>query len=279
MKIGIIITKPRLEENLLINELKKKKVETEIIFDDQIVIDIESSTKSDLDIVLNRSLSAFKSELILAYFDSLGTKTINSYFSTVIANNKFLTSLVLTKNKIPTIKTAVAFGKEKAMEIIGKFGYPVVIKPIIGSWGRLATKIDDQTQAHQIIEHKLALSSLHHQALYIQEYVFKPDRDIRVLVLGQEAICAMYRTSKNWITNTAVGGKPIFCQITKEIEKISCQTTQALNIDVAGIDLVETTDGLKVLEVNAGVEFHGLMETTKINIPKLITNYILKKYG
>jgi [lysine-biosynthesis-protein LysW]--L-2-aminoadipate ligase len=99
----------------------------------------------------------------------------------------------------------IAFTPESALEAIETLGYPVVLKPAVGSWGRLLAKISDRDAAEALLEHKETLGSYQHAIFYVQEYVDKPSRDIRSFVVGDETICAIYRESSHWITNTARG--------------------------------------------------------------------------
>ena len=154
-------------------------------------------------------------------------------------------------------------------------GYPVVMKPAVGSWGRLLARINDRDAAEAVLEHKVTLGSFHHGAFYIQEYVNKPGRDIRSFVVGDETICAIYRDSPHWITNTARGGKASNCPVTPEIDEISRAAARAVGGGVVAIDIFETRDrGLLVNEVNYGMEFRNSIDTTGVNIPGRIVDYL-----
>jgi [lysine-biosynthesis-protein LysW]--L-2-aminoadipate ligase len=189
--------------------------------------------------------------------------------------DKIRTSLSLEQHNIPTLKTVLALSVESALEAIETMGYPVVVKPPIGSWGRLLAKINDRDGAEAILEHKSTLGSYQHELFYIQEYIEKPGRDIRVVVVGAEPIAAMYRTSEHWITNAARGGAPTACPITDEIRAIIAKIVTAFGEGLLGIDLFETNDGLKVVEVNAGVEFKAISRISTINIPEKIVDYAI----
>ena len=157
-------------------------------------------------------------------------------------------------------------------------GYPCVLKPVVGSWGRLLAKIDNPTMAQAIIEHKASLG-VNHQIFYVQEYIEKPGRDIRVFVIGDEAICAIYRTAEDWITNTARGGQASNCPITPEIANLCQQTAQVIGHGLLAIDLLETPDGLSIIEVNHTMEFRNSIHTTGVNIPGRMVEYLLEQFG
>ncbi len=131
-----------------------------------------------------------------------------------------MTSAALARDGVPQPHNATAFTPEAALEAIEAFGYPVVLKPVVGSWGRLLAKINDRDAAEAVLEHKSTLGSVQHSVFYIQEYIEKPGRDIRAIVIGDRVLTAMYRKSEHWITNTARGGEGELCPITPEIEDL-----------------------------------------------------------
>jgi [lysine-biosynthesis-protein LysW]--L-2-aminoadipate ligase len=171
----------------------------------------------------------------------------------------------------------VAFTPESALEAIEQLGYPVVLKPCVGSWGRLVAKVNDREAAEALLEHKQILGSYHHSIYYIQEYVKKPGRDIRSFVVGDETIAAIYRTSEHWITNTARGGKASNCPITPDIDALSQGAAKAVGGGMLAIDLIESADGLLVNEVNYTMEFRNSIDTTGVNIPAKMVDYLLRE--
>jgi [lysine-biosynthesis-protein LysW]--L-2-aminoadipate ligase len=156
-------------------------------------------------------------------------------------------------------------------------GYPVVLKPSIGSWGRLLAKINDRDSAEAVLEHKIILGSYHHSVFYIQKYINKKGRDIRSFVIGNRCIAAIYRTSEHWITNTARGGKASNCPVTEEIAKISVSAARAVGGGIVAIDLFETENGLIVNEVNYTMEFKNSITPTGVNIPACIVDYVIEE--
>jgi [lysine-biosynthesis-protein LysW]--L-2-aminoadipate ligase len=171
----------------------------------------------------------------------------------------------------------MAFSEEAALAAVEEVGYPCVLKPVVGSWGRLLAKVDDWTAAEAYIEHKAALG-VSHQVFYIQEFVEKPGRDIRAFVVGDEPVCAIYRSSPNWITNTARGGVASNCPLTEAIQELCRQTAHALGGGLLAIDIFETPDGgLSVNEVNHTMEFRNSIATTGVNIPSLMVDYVISQ--
>ena len=177
---------------------------------------------------------------------------------------------------VPQPNVKIAFTPESALQAIEEMGYPVVLKPIVGSWGRLLSKINDRDAAEAILEHKDTLGSFQHSVFYIQEYINKPGRDIRAMVVGDQTICAIYRTSSHWITNTARGGQGEVCPVTPELHEICQAAARAVGGGVLAVDVLEDSNhGLLVNEVNHTMEFHTLAPVTGIDIAGVIVDFTL----
>ncbi|MDP9352320.1 MAG: lysine biosynthesis protein LysX [Chloroflexota bacterium] len=274
MKIGVLLSRIRVEEKLIFRAAEERGYEVLRIDDRHLVFNLEKPNFPDVDIVLDRGLVHSRAEYTLRILESWGIPTINSYRATITCDNKFLTNMALIENGIPTLRTMLAYTPASALEAIEELSYPVVLKPNQGSWGRLLAKINDRDAAEAVLEHKEILGSYHHSIFYIQEYVRKPGRDIRAFVVGDRVIAASYRASEHWITNTARGGASTACPITPEIESLALGSARAVGADIAGVDLVETDEGCKVIEINVGAEFHGLIETTDTDIAGIIVDYL-----
>jgi [lysine-biosynthesis-protein LysW]--L-2-aminoadipate ligase len=227
--------------------------------------------------LFERSISYSRGLYISKIYEANGTKVINSSLVAERCGDKYVTSQILVQNGIPTPRVVMAFDGESALQAIEAVGYPCVLKPVIGSWGRLLARIDNRSMAEAVVEHKAVLGGVNHQVFYIQEYINKPGRDIRAFVIGDEAICAIYRTSENWITNTARGGIASNCPLTPELSDICRRTAHTIGDGLLAIDLFETADGLVVNEVNHTMEFRNSITTTGVNIPALMVDYILRQ--
>jgi [lysine-biosynthesis-protein LysW]--L-2-aminoadipate ligase len=191
--------------------------------------------------------------------------------------DKLLTSAALARHGLPQPRNVVAFNPESALEAIEAFGYPAVLKPVVGSWGRLLAKINDRDAAEAVLEHKAILGSTQHSVFYIQEFIHKPGRDIRVIVIGDKVIAAIYRKSPHWITNTARGGEGEVCPLTPEIEELSLRSAKAVGEGVLAIDLIEHPErGLLINEINHTMEFHTLQPVTGVDIADEIVNYTVQ---
>jgi [lysine-biosynthesis-protein LysW]--L-2-aminoadipate ligase len=273
-RIGFLITRLRPEEKLLLEELgRRPNVEIVRILDGETYFDI-SKPAWDVDVLFERSISYSRGLYISRIFEAQGVPVINPSVIAERCGDKYITSQILVKNNIPTPRVLMAFDEASAMAAVDSLGYPCVLKPVIGSWGRLLAKVDDRSAAEAFIEHKATLG-VNHQVFYIQEYINKPGRDIRAFVIGEEPICAIYRSSENWITNTARGGVATNCPVTDEIADLCRRAAHAMGGGLLALDLFETENGLTVNEINHTMEFRNSITTTGVNIPEKMVDYVL----
>ena len=273
MRIGILCSLIRKEEKLLFDEFRRQDLEYTRIDDRELILDLHRR-QWDFDVILERSINHSRALHTLKYLNDCGVKTVNTYEVASTCGDKLLTTLALIRDGVPTPRVFVAHTPESALQAIERLGYPVVLKPAVGSWGRLLSKVNDRDAAEAILEHKQTLGSYHHSIFYIQEYVEKRGRDIRSFVVGDETICAIYRTSPHWITNTARGGVATNCPVTPEVNELSVRAAKAVGGGVVAIDLFETRDGLTVNEVNYTMEFRNSIDTTGVNIPAKVVDYV-----
>ncbi|KAB8140123.1 lysine biosynthesis protein LysX [Chloroflexia bacterium SDU3-3] len=276
MRIGVLCSRIRVEEKLIFAEFEKRGVPFERINDQDIVFDLNSGSYP-YDVVLERSIEHNSALYTLKILNDAGVPTVNTYQVADTCGDKFKTTQALIKAGVPSPQTRLAFTPEAALAALEDLGYPAVLKPCIGSWGRLIAKVNDPQSAEALLEHKQILGSYHHSVFYIQEYIQKrEDRDIRAFVVGGECIGAIYRTSQHWITNTARGGKATNCPVTPELAEICVNAASAVGGGVVAIDVLEDTEGrLLVNEVNYTMEFRNSIETTGVNIPAHIVEYTL----
>jgi [lysine-biosynthesis-protein LysW]--L-2-aminoadipate ligase len=276
-KIAMLLSRVRVEEKLLIQAFAERDVPIEMIDDRKIIFDLQSNGWEDYKAVLERCVNHSRALYALRILSDWGIPTINSYQVASICGNKLETTSALIRDKVPVPGCRVAFTPQSAHEANEEMGYPVVLKPAIGSWGRLLSKINDREAAEAILEHKQVLGTYHHSIFYIQEYIDKPARDIRSFVVGDETIAAIYRYSEHWITNTARGGRAENCPVTPEINALSIAAANAVGGGVVAVDLLETADGrLMVNEVNYTMEFRNSIDITGVNIPACIVDYVLQ---
>jgi len=276
IRVGFLHSVIRPEEKLLIKEFQTRdKVRLEMVDDRKLIYNL-GKDKFDYDVVLERCINHSRALHALLLFESAGLKCVNSSKVAAICGDKILTSIHLQERGVPQPEVRIAFTEESTLQAIEEMGYPVVLKPAVGSWGRLLSKVNDRDAAETILEHKATLGTYHHSIFYIQKYIEKHGRDIRSFVIGGECIGAIYRTSEHWITNTARGGVAQNCPLTEELKELSVKAAQAVGGGVVAIDLFETDHRLLVNEVNYTMEFRNSIETTGVNIPRLIVDYVLQ---
>lgn len=276
MKIGVLCSRIRVEEKLIFAEFERRGLAFERINDQNIVFDLNNGDYP-YDVILERSIEHNSALYTLKILNDAGVPTVNTYQVADTCGDKFKTTQALIKAGVPTPRTRLAFTPEAAIQAIEELGYPAVLKPCIGSWGRLIAKVNDREAAEALLEHKQILGSYHHSVFYIQEYIPKrADRDIRAFVVGDDCIGAIYRSSEHWITNTARGGKAANCAVTPALADICIGAARAVGGGLVAIDVLEDNDGqLLVNEVNYTMEFRNSIDTTGVNIPGLIVDYTL----
>jgi [lysine-biosynthesis-protein LysW]--L-2-aminoadipate ligase len=275
--VGVLLSRVRVEEKLLLAELEQRGVEIVRFDDREIILDLTNPdpAMTRCDVALERCINHLRALYTLRVLNDWGVPTVNSYEVANICGDKLLTSTALEHAGIPTPRTLVAYTPESAVAACDELGYPVVMKPAVGSWGRLLARVNDRDAAEALLEHKVTLGSFHHGAFYIQEFVRKPGRDIRAFVVGDETICAIYRDSAHWITNTARGGVASNCPVTDELDQLSREAARAVGGGVVAIDLFESERGLLVNEVNYTMEFRNSIDTTGVDIPGRIIDYVI----
>ena len=279
-KICIVFDRLRTEEKLLQKKAEELGYETSMI--DAKITSFDTDSKPENydfgDVVLERCVSYYRGLHFTACLEFMDIPVINKFDVANTCGNKMITSMLLKKNNIPTPKTYFSFSAETALENFENIGYPLVIKPIIGSWGRSVMPIKDKDTAEAVIENRQVTDGPQDRIYYLQEMIDRPPRDIRVITVGDQAVSAMYRKSSGGFkTNIALGADPELCEITKEIEDLCEKTSKAVGGGILGIDLMEDKErGLVVHEVNNTVEFKGLVKVSEKNIPKEMIEYAVR---
>ena len=265
----------RLEEKLLIESAKKNDINLEMVDCKKLFVDLNDKKNFDGP-VLQRCVSYYRNLHSTAAIEGQGTKVVNCLNTGIFAGNKLFTHMLLQKAGVPTPDATVAFSKDSALEALDKNGFPKIIKPTVGSWGRMVSKINDMDSAEGIIDGREVMYPIH-QVHFLEEFVERPPRDIRVIVIGDNVAAAIYRNSGdgNWKTNTHLGGSAETCEITNELEDICIKAKDTVYGDIVGIDLMESNDkGMVVHEINNTTEFRNVVRVTGVDIPKLMLEYV-----
>jgi [lysine-biosynthesis-protein LysW]---L-2-aminoadipate ligase len=277
MKLAVLYSRVRAEEKLLFEALEARGVAYDKIDDREVIFDLQNpGAWRDYGVVLERCINHSRALNALKILNDWGVPTVNTAYVASVCGDKLTTSTALVHYGVPTTRIKVAFTPESAIKAIEELGYPVILKPAVGSWGRLLSKVNDREAAEAILEHKETLGSYHHSIFYIQEYIRKPGRDIRAFVVGGETVGAIYRNAEHWITNTARGGQATGCPVTPELNRICVAAAKAVGGGIVGVDLLEDPErGLLVNEVNYTIEFRNSITTTGVDIPQRILDYVL----
>jgi [lysine-biosynthesis-protein LysW]--L-2-aminoadipate ligase len=281
-RISMVYDLVRLEEKSIIEAAKKKGGEVELktydskdlYFD---LLDSSQITEKFGKVVLQRSASYFRNLHLTAVLEGQGCRVVNGLDTALKTGNKLITSLILANNGVPTPRTKLAFTEDAALKALDELGYPAILKPTIGSWGRMVALLNDVDAAKSVIEDREEMFPLY-QVYYIQEKVKRPPRDIRAVVIGDRTVAAIYRISatNDWRTNTARGGKAENLPISKELDDICLRATRPFGNGFYGVDLMESEDkGLLVHEVNNTTEFKNVMAQSKVDIPGMILDFLL----
>ena len=278
MRLAILTSRIRVEERLLIDALRQRAIAFDIVDDGELLLDLSHPDERwrEYDAVLCRSMSQSRGLAMLHVLEHWGVRVYNPATVTATCNDKLLTTLALLRAGIPTPHTMLAFDSQVAMKGMDMLSYPVVLKPTSGSWGRLLARINDRDAAEAVLEHRETLGSYQHHIHYIQEYIAKPQRDIRAFVVGERTICAIYRTSEHWVTNTARGAVASNCPVTPELDSLCVRAAQAVGGGILAIDVLEDERrGLLINEINATMEFRNSIAPTGVDIPSVMLDYVL----
>ena len=280
MQLSIIYDKLRFEEKALYDDAVKKGVNTRLLDAKSVSISTEFNDNQYFgDIFLQRCISHFRGLYITSCLEFLGYPVINKYEVSEICGNKLRTSLILAKSKVAGPKTYLCFNSDSFKVLIDKLGYPIVLKPIVGSWGRGVFPVRNEEIANMLIETREENDSPFSRIYYVQEMIKRPPRDIRCIVVGDQIVTAIYRYSADneWRTNVARGGHTVLAPLTNELEEIVLNASKAVGGGILGVDVMEDkTRGFVVHEINSNVEFRGASQVSQSNIAGHMIDYVLQ---
>ncbi|HEV8323689.1 MAG TPA: lysine biosynthesis protein LysX [Myxococcota bacterium] len=273
-RIGMLRSLVRPEEKLLLDAFRARQVQVDSIDIREMVVELHQKDYP-WDVVLERCVHHSRALHCLKILNDAGVHSVNTYAVGAVCGDKLITSSMLVKAGVPTPSVHVAFDEESALKAIELAGYPCVLKPAVGSWGRLLAKVNDRDAAEALVEHKLLLGTYHHAVFYVQKFIEKKGRDIRAFVIGDRCVAAIYRDSPHWITNTARGGKASNCAVTDELAALAVAAARACGGGILAVDVFETPEGLQANEVNYTMEFRNSIAPTGVDIPGLVVDYTL----
>jgi [lysine-biosynthesis-protein LysW]---L-2-aminoadipate ligase len=273
IRVGMLCSRIRVEEKVLRDALVRRGMAVEMVDDRELTLTL-GEPNPGWDAVLERSISQTRGLAITRVLESRGVPVINTHAVAATCASKLDTTAALVASGVPTPRTAIAFTPDAAVQAAEELGYPVVLKPVTGSWGRLLARINDRDAAEALFEHKALLGGPDHSVFYLQRHVGKPGRDIRAFVIGDEVICAIYRYSDHWVTNTARGASTRNCPVDATLRELSVRAAAAVGGGVLAVDLLEDRDQLLVSEVNATMEFKNSIDVTGVDIPGRVADHV-----
>jgi [lysine-biosynthesis-protein LysW]--L-2-aminoadipate ligase len=275
----------RPEEKSIIEAAKKRSMEIEFKAYDSKDLRFDllngklNAQEKFGEVVLQRCAAYFRNLHLTGMLEGFGLRVVNNLATAVTTGNKAFTTLALAKSNIKTPRTMLAFTEEQALAALDELGYPAIIKPTIGSWGRLVASVSDVDSAKSVIEDREEMPAIYH-TYYLQEKVKRPPRDIRAIVIGDRTVAAIYRisTTGDWRTNTARGGKAENLPISNELDDICVRSTKIFGSGIYGVDLMESDErGLLVHEVNNTTEFKNVLGQSGVDIPGLIIDFLIEQ--
>ncbi len=276
VELGVLASRIRLEEKTLVKQARKRNDVNLTIVDPREFTWSESDLRH-LDVLLDREISQSRAYHVMELLSGTGVTLVNDFKTVQLCGDKAFTSVKLKKHGVPTPDFRVAFDKESALRAIENIGYPAVLKPVDGSWGRMVSKIDNRESAEATLEHKSQLDSHFHSIYYVQDFVETGNKDIRAFVLDQDVIGAAYRESDHWITNAARGGESRAYPLTDELEDIVQSTSDVFGGGALAVDLLESERGLLINEVNCSMEFKESMKVIDRDIAAELLDYTVEQ--
>jgi [lysine-biosynthesis-protein LysW]--L-2-aminoadipate ligase len=264
--IAVVASTVRTEEKLIFRALEARRVPYVHVDDRRLAVRLGDRGPA-WSAALNRALSATRRLEVSRLCEAWGVPVVNASRVVATCDDKLATALALAGAGLPIPPTAVALSPDAGLAAIEELGYPAVLKPINGSWGRLVSKLNDRDAAEAVLAHRRALPSPQQGILYAQSFVSTPGRDVRAIVVGGRVLGAIHRCSEHWIANTARRAEPRPCPVTPELEELCLRVAEAVGGGAVAIDMLESGSGaLLVNEVNSAMEFHGFVEATGADV-------------
>ncbi len=278
MRIAMTYTRLRTEERMLLDAFDQIGVQfTPIDLRSAVFNPMNPGEWASYDAVIDRSLSLTNSMNAVRVLEGFGVRCINPLRAIEMCSDKLATTIGLVNAGVPTPQVRVATNAQSGLQAVEEIGYPAVIKPTVGSWGRLVARLNDRDAAEAVLEHRETLGSAQQSVFYIQEHISKPERDLRVFVVGGEAIAGIARYSEHWVTNTARGATAERVELTDELVDISTRAAACTGGDIVAVDLLECPEqGLMVNEINHSMEFRNSVDTTGVNIPEMVARHCVQ---
>lgn len=275
MRVGILHSRIRVEEKMIVGALERRGHQALLLDVRALAIEPRALLALECDVVLERCVSHVQGLAAVRLLEHAGVPCVNPSAVADCCGDKLRTELALVRAGVPTPRVALALSPEAALAAMERLGYPVVLKPVVGSWGRLLARINDRDAAEALLEHRATLGGPQHGLFYLQEYVEKGGSDVRSFVVGDATICAIRRRAPHWITNTTRGAVAEDCPVTPEIDRLSRAAAAAVGGGILAIDLFQRADGTWLVnEVNHTMEFRNSVAPTGVDIADRVVAFL-----
>jgi [lysine-biosynthesis-protein LysW]--L-2-aminoadipate ligase len=278
MRIALTYTRLRVEERMLLDAFEALGVEAVPVDLREAVFDLDSAGDwAGYDLLVERSVSLTSSLTSVRLLERHGIRCMNPARAIETCSDKLMTSIALAQAGVAQPRVLVGTSAESGLAAVEGIGYPAVLKPTVGSWGRLVARVNDRDAAEAVIEHRDTLGSVGQGVFYVQEHINKPGRDIRVFVVGGEPIAAIARASAHWVTNTARGAKASGLEINAELGGLCRRAAAAVGADVVAVDVLECPRrGYLINELNHSMEFRNSIDTSGVDIPGHVARHAVR---
>ena len=276
MKVSITFDRLRWEEKALSDAAESAGLEASLVDAKGLVFDVPKKPRELGDVVLQRCISHYRSLLLTQTLEGAGVHVINSYTVAEVCSNKLATSIALSNAGVPTPRTYLALSNEGAEVAAEQLGYPLVLKPFTGSWGRMVTVVRDKATLQALMEYKEELANPLEHMYYLQEYIRRPPRDIRIVVAGDSIVASVHRYAPagEWRTNVARGATSKAFRPDSDLKETVMKAAEAVGGGILGVDAMESDSGYVVHEVNNTVEFKGAQSAVETDIPAQLIKYV-----
>jgi RimK family alpha-L-glutamate ligase len=237
------------------------------------------SILDDLDALIIRPIGRGSLEELVFRMDMLyklerqGFYMVNPPAAIEHCVDKYDILAILEDEGVPVPRTLATESVNEAIRAFKELGGDIVVKPIFGSRGQGATRVNDIDIADTIFK----AITFHHGVIYMQEFVPHGNSDIRAFVIGDQVVACMRRVATGWKTNYSQGAKPAPAQISREFEEIAIKSSKAVGCKIAGVDILEGPDGPRIVDVNSQPGWKGLQVVAKVNIAEEIVDFVLKE--
>ena len=289
MKFGIMTRNPEAWSSTQVREsLSKRGIPYECFTFPRIVTRIaykpyfkvnNTSLLDDLDALIIRPIGRGSLEELVFRMDMLyklerqGFYMINPPTAIEHCVDKYDIVALLEDVNVPVPRTLATESVNEALRAFHELGGDVVVKPIFGSRGQGATRINDIDIADTIFK----AITFHHGVIYMQEFVDHGHSDIRAFVIGDQVIASMCRIADGWKTNYSRGARPAPTEISEEFKEIAIKAAKAVGCKIAGVDILEGPNGPRIVDVNSQPGWKGLQMVAKVNIADEIVKYVLNE--